>query len=141
MKVFIDTSAFVALLVNKETHHQKVAKKYHDYRQKRVIFFTSDYVLDELFTRLLYYQHVDIKKYIQKLKKSISKGEITVLRVNEVLFEKALERFLKFSDHKISFTDATSYALLKDFALDEIFTLDSDFKKVRVTTSFANLAG
>ena len=136
MKIFIDTSAFVALLVEKETDHKVVAKKYHDYRQKRAILFTSDYVLDELFTRLLYYQQVDIKKYIQRLKESISKGEVTVLRVDEALFEKALEAFLKFSDHKVSFTDATSYALLKDFSLDEIFTLDDDFKKMRVNTSF-----
>lgn len=136
MKVFIDTSAFVALLVDKETDHKIVAKKYYEYRQKRAILFTSDYILDELFTRLLYFKQVDIKKYIQKLKESISEGEITVLRVDEALFEKALEAFLKFSDHEISFTDATSYSLLKDFSLDEIFTLDDDFKKIRVATSF-----
>lgn len=135
MKVFIDTSAFVALLVEKEVDHKKVAKKYYNYRQSRAILFTSDYILDELFTRLLYFK-IDLKKYIQKLKESISKGEITVLKIDDALFEKALSGFLKFSEHKISFTDATSYALLKDFSLDEIFTLDDDFKKIRVNTSF-----
>ena len=136
MKVFIDTSAFVALLVDKEADHKIVAKKYYDYRQKRAILFTSDYILDELFTRLLYYKQINIRKYIEKLKESISKGEITVLRIDDALFEKAVEGFLKFSEHKISFTDATSYALLKDFSLDEVFTLDDDFKKIRVNTSF-----
>src|SRR3989344_5838122 len=136
MKVFIDTSAFVALLVDKETDHKKVAKKYHDYRQKRVILFTSDYILDELFTRLLYYQQVDIKKYIQKLKEFYFKGKKTVLRIDEALFEKGFEVFFKFSDHKVSFTDATSYVLLRDFSLDEIFTMDDDFKKMRLNTSF-----
>jgi len=136
MKVLIDTSAFVALLVDKETDHEKVAKKYHDYRQNRAAFFTSDYILDELFTCLLYFRQVDIKKYIQKLNESISVGEITVLRIDEALFEKALEGFLKFSDHKISFTDATSYCLYKDFTLDEVFTLDNDFKRMRLNTSF-----
>src|SRR3989344_1281493 len=136
MKVFIDTSAFVALLVDKETDHKKVANKYYDNRQNRAILFTSDYILDELFTRLSFFKQVDIKKTIQKLKESISVGEITVLRVDEALFEKALEVFFKFSDHKISFTDATSYTLLKDFSLDEVFTLDDDFKKMRINTSF-----
>jgi len=136
MKVFIDTSAFVALLVDKETDHKKVANKYYDYRQNRAILFTSDYILDELFTRLSFFKQVDIKKTIQKLKESISVGEITVLRVDEALFEKALEVFFKFSDHKISFTDATSYTLLKDFSLDEVFTLDDDFKRMRLNTSF-----
>lgn len=135
MKVFIDTSAFVALLVENETDHKRVAKKYLDYRQHRAIFLTSDYVLDELFTRLLYYK-LDLRICIEKLRDSIAKNEIVVLRIGDGLFEKALDIFLKFSDHKISFTDATSFCLYKDFALDEIFTLDSDFKRIRASTSF-----
>ena len=135
MKVFIDTSVFVAVLVESETDHKKAAKKYLDYRQHRATFLTSDYVLDELFTRLLYYK-LDLRKYIEKLKASIARNEITVLHINESLFEKALDIFLKFSDNKISFTDASSYILYKDFNLDEIFTLDGDFKKMRLKTSF-----
>ena len=135
MKVLIDTSAFVALLVENETDHKKVAKIYLDYRQHRATFLTSDYVLDELFTRLLYYK-LDLRKHIEKLKDSIARNEIAVLHIDEGLFERALDVFLKFSDHKISFTDATSYILYKNFSLDEIFTLDNDFKKMRVTTSF-----
>ncbi len=55
MKVFIDTSAFVALFVEKEKFHQEVAKKYQEYRQERATFLTSAYVLDELYTRLTFY--------------------------------------------------------------------------------------
>ncbi|MCL5010385.1 MAG: hypothetical protein M1289_02160 [Patescibacteria group bacterium] len=69
MKVFIDTSAFVALFVDKEIDHKIVVKKYHDYRQRRVAFFTSDYILDELFTRLLYFKQVGIKKIHKKAKR------------------------------------------------------------------------
>ena len=65
-----------------------------------------------------------------------SAGEIRVLDIDKSIFAKAMEVLLKFSDHKISFTDATSYILYKDFSLDEIFTLDSDFKKLRINTSF-----
>ena len=135
MKVFIDTSTFVALLVENENDHEKVAKKYSEYRQGRATLFTSDYILDELFTRLLYYK-VNIKKHIQTLRKAIAEGEITVLKVDETLFEKSIDLLIKFSDQKISFTDATSFYLYKDLSLDEIFTLDNDFKKMRVNTSF-----
>ena len=135
MKVFVDTSALVALLVDKEQFHLKVARKYKEYRHARAVLFTSHYILDEFFTRLLYYK-VDIRKHIQKLKDSIAANELTVLQINDTLFNKSVDIFLKFSDHKISFTDATSYVLLKDFSLDEIFTLDDDFKKMRVNTSF-----
>lgn len=135
MKVFIDTSAFVALLVEVETDHKKIAKKYLHYRKQRALFITSDYILDELFTRLFYYK-LDIKKHIEKLKESISRKEIVVLHIDEGLFDKSVGVFLKFSEHKISFTDATTFCLYKDFSLDEIFTLDDDFKKMRIPTSF-----
>lgn len=135
MKIFIDTSVFVALLVENETDHEKVAKKYSHYRQHRALFITSDYILDELFTRLLYYK-LDIKRHIEKLQDSISRKEIVVLHIDESVFDKSLNIFLKFSEHKISFTDAASYILYKDFSLDEVFTLDDDFKKMRVNTSF-----
>lgn len=135
MQVFVDTSALVALLVDKERFHSKVARKYKDYRQTRAVLFTSHYILDELFTRLLYYK-VDVRKHIQKLKKSIVADELTVLQIDDTLFNKSIDIFLKFSDNKISFTDATSYCLYKDFALDEVFTLDDDFKRMRLKTSF-----
>lgn len=135
MKVFVDTSALVALLVDKEQFHLKVARKYKSYRQARAVLFTSHYILDELFTRLLYYK-VDIRKHIQKLKDTIAANELTVLQIDDTLFNKSTDIFLKFSEHKISFTDATSFCLYKNFSLDEIFTLDDDFKKMRINTSF-----
>ena len=137
MKVFIDTSSFIALFIDKEQSHKKVSEKYFYYRQQRAILFTSSFVLDELFTRLLYFgNNVDIKKYIQKLTEAISAGELAVLHVDETLFEKSINPFLKFLEHKLSFTDATTYTLYKDLEIDEVFTLDSDFKKIGVKTSF-----
>lgn len=136
MKVFFDTSAFVALLVSTETHHAKVSEKYKEYRGQRAAFVTSPYILDELFTRLLYYPQIDIKKQVQNIEKIVEANELTILQIDGTLFEKTTAAFVKFSGHKISFTDATSYVLMREFALDEIFTLDSDFKKIGLKTSF-----
>lgn len=137
MKVFIDTSAFIALFVSSEKYHSQVSKKYKDYRKHRAQFLTSFYVLDELYTRLIYdFGKVATQKAIELLNKSIEKEELAVLDIDEVIFKKAQEILIKYSEHKISLTDATSYILYKDFNLDEVFTLDNDFKKIRVTTSF-----
>lgn len=135
MKVFIDTGAFIALFVSSEKYHQKVSKKYKNYRKQHAQLFTSYYILDELFTRLIYdFGKSATQKAIDILNKSIEKEELVVLDIDEAIFKKAQEAMIKFSEHKISLTDATSYILYKDFALDEIFTLDDDFKKIRVNT-------
>lgn len=137
MKVFIDTGAFIALFASSERYHLKVAKKYKDYRKQRAQFFTSYYILDELLTRLIYdFGKPITQKVIELLNKSAAKEELKVLDIDEAIFKKAQEALIKFSEHKISLTDASSFILYKDLSLDEIFTLDSDFKKIRTVTSF-----
>lgn len=137
MKVFIDTSAFIAFFVKEEITHQKVKETYDDYRSQRVPFITSDYVLAELYTRLMYdFGKKVTQEKMKQLNEAIEKEELQVLSVDETIFKKAQEPFIKFAEHKISFTDATTYVLYKDFKIDEIFTLDRDFKRMRLKTSF-----
>lgn len=137
MKIFIDTGAFIALFISSEKYHQQTAGKYKSYRKQRVSFFTSFFILDELFTRFVYdFGKTKTQKVIDLLEKSIQKEELMILDIDKTTFKKAGEVLLKFADHKISFTDATSYVLYKDFGMDEIFTLDSDFKKIGAQTSF-----
>ena len=137
MKIFIDASAFMALILKDESYHQKVVDQYKAYKKSRAQLITSDYILDELYTRCVYKAgSFGAKLAIDLIQEIVAHGELTVLEIDSHIFKKAQEIFLKFSDNKISFTDATSYVLYKDFALDEIFTLDSDFKKMRIATSF-----
>jgi len=137
MKIFIDTSAFIAIFVTKEKLHKDCVAKYTEYKNERAQLFTSLFILNELFTRLVYYFNKNsAEKIVKKLQDSISKEEINILPIDEVLFKKSAETLIKFFDQKVSLTDATTYHLFKDFALDEIFTLDSDFKKLRLPTSF-----
>lgn len=136
MKVFFDTGAFIALFVSSEKYHKQIADKYADYRKQRALFYTSYYILDELFTRLIYdFGKTFTQKIINLLLKSIEKEEIMILDIDEETFKKSLDVLLKFSEHKISFTDSTTYVLHRDFRLNEIFTLDSDFKKIGASTS------
>lgn len=137
MKIFFDTSAFIALFISQEEHHKKTSDKYASYRKQRAIFYTSYYILDELLTRLIYDFGKEItEKIMTLLMKTIDNGELHILDIDEIIFKKSLTSLLKFSDHKLSLTDATTYTLYKDLELNEIFTLDSDFKKIGANTSF-----
>ena len=136
MSIFIDTSAFLALFIPNEREHLQVVAKYQAYRKARARFFTSYYVLDELLTRLIYdFGKTLTQKTLHLLNLSIEQEELALLDIDPTTFKKAMDIFLKFSEHKISMTDATTYVLYKDLSLDEIFTLDSDFKKIRANTS------
>lgn len=137
MKVFLDTSAFIAYFVKQETYHEKIVSKYNLYKKGNVQFLTSSYIIDELLT---WFSSHQTRRFTEILIEALGKmkvsGEIKILDVDESLADKAIPILLKFFEHKVSFTDATTYVLCKDFAIDEIFTLDRDFKKMRLVTSF-----
>jgi len=137
MKVIIDTSVFIAFFVKKESYHQEVLNKHKDYQKQRVQFITSDYVLAELFTRLIYdFGKVATQKAAEEITHSVENKSLSIIPINENIFKQAFEIMIKFSEHHISFTDATTYVLYKECKLDEIFTLDSDFKKMRAKSAF-----
>lgn len=137
MKIFIDTSAFISYFIKQEAHNAEVTRKYQIYRKQKATFLTSDYILCELLTWFNAKYHTSIlEKVISSIETMENEREINVFYIDKALAKKSRNVLLKFSDHKISFTDATTYVLYKDFALDEIFTLDNDFRKMRIGTSF-----
>lgn len=137
MKTFIDTGAFIAYFIKQEKYHDDVVSKYKLYRQQKSTLLTSDYILDELLTWFCAKQSKQtLEKLVLALQKMVDGQELKVLSVDQAVFKKAQDVLIKFSEHRISFTDATSYCLYKDFSIDEIFTLDDDFKKMRINTSF-----
>lgn len=141
MKVFIDTSAFIAHIVASEQHHYIVEEKFRHYKSQRALFITSDYVLSELYTRIVYdFGGKILEQTIKGIRSAISKGEIQLLTIDEVTCFRSTDVMIKYSDHPISLTDATTVVLYKNLALDEVFTLDSDFHKLNLTVSFPHLS-
>jgi uncharacterized protein len=132
MKVFLDTGVFIAIFIDKDINHEQVTKSYRDLKRERVRFYTSNFVLSELYTRLMYdFGERVTYKAIEVITGDIVKGNVWLVEVEGTIFKKAVEIFLRYAEHKVSFTDATSYVIYKDLQLDEVFAVDSDFRKMR----------
>lgn len=52
MKVFVDTSAFCALTIPKDQHNLRAKSLYEQLKERKAVIYTSDYVLDEVYTLL-----------------------------------------------------------------------------------------
>jgi len=132
--IFVDTSAWIEHILKKELHHKEV----YNYLVKEVRegskFYTSDYILDETYTRLLTNQSIkDAKNFKEHIKIAQEQNNLTLLFTNQVTFYKAWEYFEKFSEHKLSFTDATIITFVKDLKINEVLTLDQGFKNIGLT--------
>ena len=112
--LFVDTSAFLALVNEKDNNHLAAASfleeiKNGKVRIKKII--TSDYIIDETLTRIRYAMgHKEAVYWGQDI---LSSKVIEKVDVGRELFEPAWELFKTYEDKKLSFTDCTSFAIMK----------------------------
>lgn len=126
MTVFIDTGVFVAYR-NKRDSYNKIADTLirdalkGEYGQ----LYTSDYIYDESVTlALVRTKNPDVVKDVSD---TILSPRIEMIFVGEALFENAIKIFMKYFDRNISFTDATSIAVMGEYNIDHILSFDSHF--------------
>ena len=130
-RIFVDTSGWVEFALKKELHHKEVFDYMAAETKKGSKFFTSDYVLDETYTRLATNQGFWMAElFRKKLLFSEAKRDVLILFMDETLFERAWKVFDKYQEHGLSFTDATIATLVRDLKINEILALDQGFNKV-----------
>ena len=126
--IFVDTSAWYAVEVEDDVNHEAACKFLSNIASgKHGVSITTDYILDEALTLLRSRRDLaSATAFIDKIRKSKS---VRVFWIDEGLFEKALVIFQK-SDHKSwSFTDCTSFALMRELSVSEAFTFDGHFRE------------
>ena len=125
--VFVDTSAFVALVDRRDRNHaaaKRILKQIA--RQKRQLM-TSTYVIDETLTLVrLKVGHGVAVKFGEGL---ASTNWCRTLDVPEDTRAAAWQIFVRYDDQDFSFSDCTSFALMHAMGLLDAFTFDgSDFR-------------
>ena len=127
--IFVDTSAFLAILNEKDNNHN-AAKTFLEgikngkVRVKKII--TSDYIIDETLTRIRY--SVGHKEAVKWGKDILASRVVEKMEVGKEIFELAWEIFETYEDKKLSFTDCTSFALMKKRNVEKVFSFDKDFE-------------
>lgn len=131
MQVFIDSSAWLAYYLSDEPDHIRVKNIIKKSSKEGKIIVTSNDIVDETVTFLIYNKPQLVRKFIDFVQKAITANALVQLWVNEEIQEEAFGIVAKFAEHKLSLTDATTISLAKKFNIEAILTLDSDFTKVK----------
>lgn len=125
--IFVDTSAFIAFILQSEPRHQIAVDCFKKYLSNGSRLITIDYVLDELFTYLRCRKKVDMKIIWNFIQSSYASG-IKVFGISESLFGDALKFMQQYDDHFFSCTDCVSFLVMKELKIRDVFTFDNDFK-------------
>ena len=124
MRVFVDTSAWYAFANRSSPEHEAVRAAFVAHRGHLV---SSSYVFDEIVTlcrmRVGHGAALKVGTLLQDLR------VVDLVRITPEDDRDAWRLFGERSDQEYSFTDCTSFVLMRRLKLTTALALDSDFRK------------
>jgi predicted nucleic acid-binding protein len=126
--IFVDTSAWVALFVKGDARHDEAVRLWTELRRRSIPLISTYDIFGETLT---------VIRSRASLEQALTFGEAflasAVLVREEIggdLRRQAWELFKQYRDKPLSFTDCTSFALLRKRGLRLVFSFDDDFRRL-----------
>lgn len=125
--IFYDTGAWVALSVAND-RNGAAARAFHAEVSKGAYgsVLTSNFVVDEAATLVRMASDVDAAS---RFVRGILGGTATLIWIGEDHFQSALEWFERHEDKRWSFTDCTSFVVMRDLQVERAFSFDRNFEQ------------
>jgi predicted nucleic acid-binding protein len=125
MRIFIDTSAFFALLDNDDTQHSAAKRVWKELLQEDRTLLTSNYVLVECFAlmqnRLGLRAVRDFQENIMPL--------IQVEYVDLEMHRAGVSALLAANRRNLSLVDCVSFEVMRTLGIKAVFTFDPHFRE------------
>lgn len=120
---FVDTSFWIAVHDRSDDRHKRAAELLRERGRDGLI--TTDHVRGETWTFLRKRSgHAVAVRFLDALAAS---ENVRVAFVGEELENEALEWLRKHDERPYSFTDATSFAVMRSLSVDRALSFDDDF--------------
>ncbi|MDT7603406.1 MAG: uncharacterized protein QOF61_1403 [Acidobacteriota bacterium] len=123
-RVFIDTSFVVALVNEKDQHHQRAAELADLFDGFPLI--TTDAVLLEVgnaLARSFKYQASEI------IEDFLTSDEVEIMNLDATLFQTAFEMYRAHQDKAWGMTDCLSFIVMRERGIVDALTNDKDFRQ------------
>jgi len=126
-KVFVDTAAFIGILVEKDENHKSAIEVISDLRANKARLFLTEAVLFELANALSAIEfRARAISFIDTLRKLSS---FEIVPTNAEFFENALSLYRERPDKEWSLTDCASFVVMKERGINIAFTSDKHFEQ------------
>jgi predicted nucleic acid-binding protein len=123
--VFADTSAFIALRVSDDEHHNEAQKYLEVIKTKRLRLHTTNFILDEVYTYFCRLHEIAV----EMAELIMDNPLITLHRVAAEDEEQAWQILKQYGDKGFSYTDAASFAAMERLGIMTAFAFDEHFEQ------------
>jgi predicted nucleic acid-binding protein len=125
--VFVDTSAWVALFDKSDDNHKEVLRGLERIKARRTQIVISDFIFSECITtargRSGHHVAVTAGDFLMK------SGIVKIIWLDEQLKRAAWDYYKRHSDKTYSFTDCTSFVLMKKMQIGKHLSFDEHFRQ------------
>lgn len=125
MSVFIDTSAFLALLDAADRHHAGAAAAWQDLLDRQGPLVVTNYVLVEV---LALVQHRLGQAAVHAFQQDIA-PMLQVVWIDEIAHAAGVAGLLAANRRQLSLVDCVSFETMRELGIDTAFTFDRYFAK------------
>ena len=131
--LFIDTWGWLVLADAKDPGHARAVAERRT-RAANGALVTTDYVLDETFTRVFSRCGFSVaRQFSSAILEAASQGQLGFERITAERFNSAYRMRLRYRDKPdISFTDFTSFVVMRELGLRDVLTADAHFTQVHL---------
>lgn len=129
--VFVDTGAWLSLYDKRDQNHQSAKKAATYLKDEKVHLITTDYVFDEAVTIIRL--RVGHKEAINFGNSMLKSRIVKIVDIGNDLKKEAWNIFVKYKDVRFSYTDCTSFAVLTQMKIEQVFGYDKHFKSMHFT--------
>jgi predicted nucleic acid-binding protein len=127
--VFADTSFFFALAAKRDHAHAQATTVYSNLLRSGRRVVTTDYVIDETLTLVKMRTEARVAlALLDRIEQS------TAIAIDAARFQAARALFRRHADHGYSFTDCSSFAIMRELKIAEALTTDAHFTEAGFTT-------
>lgn len=127
MKVFVDTSAWLALYDRSDQHHQAARRIVAQLKLQRASLVLSDFVLAESLTLIRFRVG---HSWAVRFGQMVLESRVTeIIEVDQKLRRRTWDIFRQYDDKDFSFVDCSSFALMERLSVPAAFAFDRHFEQ------------
>jgi predicted nucleic acid-binding protein len=128
MKLFADTGSWVGIFDHTDPLRQIALPAFDRLLTEKAVIYTTDYVIAESITFLTAHRYhrvaVEFGLAVQ------SSPSVRITHVDSDLWQTAWSLFQKYDDKEFSFTDCTSFVVMQQLNITDVFGFDHHFEQM-----------
>lgn len=124
-RIFVDTSAFYALMDRSDGNYKKAADMWASLLEKNLYLYTSNYVIVE--TLALLQSRLGFEAANLWYRDVLGLAEI--LWIDGSIHNLAYELWLSLGRRKLSFVDCVSFVIMRHHKVEKVFGFDKHFEE------------